>query len=164
MVIHQVKSQNRKLKVLLLVKSLQRKIKTQEAKLLLSLSVLININNFCQTTYPYWGLFYILFDRYLSFFFCQHIIQSKSSSIVDSGASQHICSNANLFICTKPIKHGTQKTVSISGDIRVSSYLILKDVLFVPQFNCNLLSISALIKASDLIVSVSSLITLSFRI
>lgn len=41
----------------------------------------------------------------------------------------------------------------MSGDIQLYSSLVLKDVLFVPQFNCNLLSISALIKNTDLIVS-----------
>lgn len=83
-----------------------------------------------------------------------------TSWIIDSGASQHICSNANLFTCMKPINHvqvslpnGTHIPVSISGDIKISSRLILNDVLVVPQFNCNLVSISALIKKYELIVN-----------
>lgn len=92
--------------------------------------------------------------------FVNTLFNPKDSWIVDSGASQHIYSNANLFIRIKPIKHGTvclsngtHITISMSGDIQLCSSLVLKDVLFVPQFNCNLLSISALIKNTYLIVS-----------
>ena len=41
----------------------------------------------------------------------------------------------------------------MSGDIQISSNLILKNVLFVSQFHFNLLSVSALVVDSNLIVS-----------
>lgn len=85
--------------------------------------------------------------------------------IVDSGASRHICSNTNAFISLRPIQNSTitllNKTcipVHFSGDVKLSSNLILKDALFVPQFQFNLLSISALTPTSLFIVNFFSII------
>ncbi|KAK0588496.1 hypothetical protein LWI29_001655 [Acer saccharum] len=47
----------------------------------------------------------------------------------------------------------TRIPINFSGDVRLSSMLILKDVLFVPQFKFNLLSVSALTNGSQLTVN-----------
>ena len=80
--------------------------------------------------------------------------------IVDSGASKHICFNANSFLSLKPITNSrvtlpnnVSILVSLCGDVRLSSQLILKDVLFIPQFKFNLISISALTNSSSLMVT-----------
>lgn len=80
--------------------------------------------------------------------------------IIDSGSSQNICSNASLITLIKPIKHvtfslsnGTHITVSLSGDIKINLRLVLKGVLFVPQFHFNLLLVSAFIRNFELIGS-----------
>ncbi|KAL5540434.1 hypothetical protein UlMin_044950 [Ulmus minor] len=89
-----------------------------------------------------------------------HVFSSTQFWIVDSGATKHICSNAAAFICMRSIQNSTvtlpnhtRIPVSLSGDIRLSSILILKDVLFVPQFKFNLLSVSAFTNDSQLTVS-----------
>ena len=59
--------------------------------------------------------------------------------IVDSGATRHICSNANLFTSLKPIwtstvslPNNTKIPVRLYGDIHLTPHFILKNVLFVP--------------------------------
>ncbi|PON43225.1 hypothetical protein PanWU01x14_275680 [Parasponia andersonii] len=88
------------------------------------------------------------------------IFSSTRSWIVDSGAPRHICSNANAFVSWKPLTHATVTlpnhtpiSVSLFGDVKLSPLLILKDVLHVPKFRFNLISVSALTVASHLVVS-----------
>ncbi|GMI65892.1 hypothetical protein HRI_000258500 [Hibiscus trionum] len=76
--------------------------------------------------------------------------------IIDSGASRHVCRSKKLFSFLKPISGGTimlpNKTivpVQFSGDVQVSSTLLLRDVLFVPQFSFNLIVVSCLLKDSN---------------
>ena len=71
--------------------------------------------------------------------------------IVDTGATKHICYNTNLFVSMRPLWNSMVTlpnnqiiAVSFCGDIQLSPKLLLKDVLFVPQFHFNLISISAL--------------------
>ena len=59
--------------------------------------------------------------------------------IVDSGATRHICSNANLFTFLKPIwnsivslPNNTKIHVRLYGVIHLAPHFILKNVLFVP--------------------------------
>ena len=80
----------------------------------------------------------------LIFFFTQF-------GLVYSGATRHICSSAIAFVSLRPTHNFTvtlpnhiQIPVSFCGDITLSSMLTLKDVLFVPQFKFNLISVSAL--------------------
>lgn len=47
----------------------------------------------------------------------------------------------------------TQIPVELCGEVRLSSNLVLQDVLFVPQFKFNLLSASTLTSASQLSLS-----------
>lgn len=70
---------------------------------------------------------------------------------MDSGASKHICSNSGAFVDMKSLQHSNVTLpnnavipVKVFGDVRVSTHILLKDTLFVPQFNFNLLSVSAL--------------------
>ncbi|XP_068655247.1 uncharacterized protein [Aristolochia californica] len=65
-----------------------------------------------------------------------------------------------IFISLHDIPHTTVTLpdnsyllVRFAGDIKLHSHLILKDILFVPQFKFNLISVSALVTASALTVS-----------
>ena len=89
-----------------------------------------------------------------------HIFSSTQFWIVDSSATRHICCSATAFVSLRPIQNSTvnlpnhiQIPVSFCGDVTLSSILTLKDVLFVPQFKFNLISVSALSCGSQLIVS-----------
>ena len=44
-------------------------------------------------------------------------------------------------------------SVTLTGDVHISYHLILTDVLYVPQFKFNLISVSALTKTSTLTVT-----------
>ena len=74
--------------------------------------------------------------------------------IVDSGASRHICTNRSLFLNLKPLRNSNvtlpnnvMVSVEYIGDVRLSQDLLLMDVLYVPGFKSNLISISALTAA-----------------
>lgn len=84
---------------------------------------------------------------------------STSHWIMDSGVSKHTYSNANMFTSLKHIKHSTvilpnndRLSVSPCGDIQLSPHLILRDVLFVPQFQLNLIFVNAFTTDCPLIV------------
>ena len=88
------------------------------------------------------------------------MLSSSFVWIVDSGASRHICCNANAFISLKKISNSrvtlpnnVSIPVSLSGDVKLSSQLVLKYVLFVLQFNDNLISVSALTDNSPLMIT-----------
>lgn len=87
-------------------------------------------------------------------------INSMKLWIVDFGASQHICSNANVFAFMRLVRNvtislpnGTCISVSLSGDVELNSKLLFKEVLVVPQFSLNLLSVSAVITNSQLTIT-----------
>lgn len=81
-------------------------------------------------------------------------LDNSKSWIVDSGASDHMTSCANLFSSYEPspfnfkvrIADGSLSTVAGSGTIKVNSMIILKSVLHVPKLSCNLISVSKLSK------------------
>ncbi|KAA8531071.1 hypothetical protein F0562_005780 [Nyssa sinensis] len=54
---------------------------------------------------------------------------------------------------TVTLPNHTQIVVAFSGDIKLCDNLILKDVLYVPQFKFNLMSVSALTKGSQFTVN-----------
>ena len=72
--------------------------------------------------------------------------------IIDSGTSDHMTSNANLFhmynLCSKKsiicIANGFMSKVVGIGSIVITKYLALKSVLLVPNLIYNLMSISNL--------------------
>jgi len=71
------------------------------------------------------------------------------SWIIDTGASDHMTFDSNLFSHTTtllspvsvPLPDGTLKPVTITGDIPLSS-TTLHNVLYVPNFKYNLLSVA----------------------
>ena len=72
--------------------------------------------------------------------------------IVDSGASDHMTGNRSLLstfsscpsTLTVRIADGTCSTVAGTGTVQLSQNLTLHSVLFVPNLDCNLLSVSRL--------------------
>ncbi|KAJ9538691.1 hypothetical protein OSB04_031424 [Centaurea solstitialis] len=76
---------------------------------------------------------------------------SSTFWILDSGASKHICCDRRLFLKIHHIQdsnvrlpNGVLIPVSGIGNVRINNILLLEDVLFVPQFHLNLLSIGQL--------------------
>ena len=91
------------------------------------------------------------------------ILSSINSSlrlwIIDLEASKNIFSNANVFVSLKPIwnslitlPNNVQILVSMCGDVQLSVDLILKDVLFIPEFKFNLISVAAFTTNSQFMV------------
>ena len=78
------------------------------------------------------------------------ITKANNSWIIDSGASDHVTHRENWLenVKTKSdytsvtIPNGETLEVKRVGDIHLSKGFSLKDVLSVPDFNCNLLSVS----------------------
>lgn len=73
--------------------------------------------------------------------------------IIDSGATHHICYEINLFISKRKVNHYTVTLpnnmvipVHIICDVQIDHIFILKDVLYVPEFDLNLISVSSLTK------------------
>lgn len=73
--------------------------------------------------------------------------------IVDSGATTHVCCDLSLFVETYPVSgmtvslpNGTRESITHSGIVRLSETLTLHDVLFVPSFHFNLVSVSSLLR------------------
>ena len=77
---------------------------------------------------------------------------SQSVWILDSGASEYMISKPDFLHDLSPLGHpmminlpdGTQVKVIHKGNLKVSDGLVLHDVLLVPQFKFNLLSIKKL--------------------
>ncbi|KAL2941907.1 Copia protein [Bienertia sinuspersici] len=85
--------------------------------------------------------------------FCQ------TSWIIDSGASDHMCCNIALFstinTLKKPLKiglpNGNIKYINQIGSVQLTSSITLYNVLFVPDFKDNLLSVGRLLDHNKLI-------------
>ncbi|XP_019451745.1 PREDICTED: uncharacterized protein LOC109353838 [Lupinus angustifolius] len=74
---------------------------------------------------------------------------------LDTGATYHICHTLSQFQTYKKINtifvtlpNGSQIPTNISGSVMFSSHLYLVDVLYIPCFSYNLISISKLIETS----------------
>ncbi|KAK6157858.1 hypothetical protein DH2020_012106 [Rehmannia glutinosa] len=78
-------------------------------------------------------------------------ISSSQFWIVDSGASRHICCHRHAFLSLRPFNASVilpnDMTVEAcySGDVQLSPWIVLKDVLYLPRFKFNLLAVSALL-------------------
>ncbi|GJR87104.1 ribonuclease H-like domain-containing protein [Tanacetum coccineum] len=81
--------------------------------------------------------------------------------IIDSGANQHLTTSTigminvvDIFNLNITVGHpnGTVATISHVGDLRLSNYVILYDVLVVPGYCVSLLSVNKLIKDSKLFI------------
>ena len=76
---------------------------------------------------------------------------SHNSWIVDSGATDHVCTVLSAFTSYKTIKpvlinlpNGQHVFANYSGTVVFTNKLYLFDVLYIPQFTCNLISASKL--------------------
>jgi len=83
-----------------------------------------------------------------SFTFLHH---THNSWIVDSGAIDHVCTVLSAFTSYKTIKpvlidlpNGQHIFANYSGAVVFTNKFYLLDVLYIPQFTCNLISISKL--------------------
>lgn len=90
----------------------------------------------------------------------QSLLSDTKLWIIDSGASRHICANRSMFHNLHAVPNSSVMlpdnscfSVYFSGDVPLSTSLTLKDVLYVPTFKFNLLSISALTRESSVSVS-----------
>lgn len=78
---------------------------------------------------------------------------SSDDWIVDSGAFDDMTSYSDIMINPHAIEYpvhiilpdGTSKPIHTVGDVQLNEDLILKDVLYVPEFKYNLLSVSKLV-------------------
>nr|KYP43110.1 Retrovirus-related Pol polyprotein from transposon TNT 1-94 [Cajanus cajan] len=73
--------------------------------------------------------------------------------IIDTGATDHVCKNINFFQSYRRIKpiliqlpNGSQVSTCVSGTVLLSKTCYLTDVLFIPNFHFNLISVSKLAK------------------
>lgn len=81
--------------------------------------------------------------------------KSKDSWVVDSGATDHMSTESNLFSTYNPnpskpcilTTDGSPIMVSGEGRVPITSSMSLSTVLHVPNLSCNLLSISQITKA-----------------
>jgi len=85
--------------------------------------------------------------------YCCSAYRSKDNWIIDSGAWDHICNSMNWFKRHKKINpinvqlpNESFARVEIAAEVHIFGFLILHNVLYLPQFNFNLISISKLAK------------------
>ncbi|KAG7574150.1 Integrase catalytic core [Arabidopsis suecica] len=80
-------------------------------------------------------------------------VLSSESWIIDSGATHHVCHDKSLFLnlsetmnnsVTLPTGFGVK--ITGIGTVQLNEFLILNNVLYIPDFRLNLLSISQLTK------------------
>lgn len=82
--------------------------------------------------------------------------------IIDSGATDHMCCESRLFDNMKPLNFkqhvvivpdGRKIIVKPSGDLTLNNGICFKEVLYVPKFIYNLISVTKL--ATDLNCNIS---------
>jgi hypothetical protein len=80
---------------------------------------------------------------------------SFTTWILDSGATDHVCASLELFTSYRQIKpirvklpNGNLVSADLVGSVQVTSQIVLHDVLYMPLFHFNLISISKV--ANDL--------------
>lgn len=91
---------------------------------------------------------------------CFHAVQEGVNWVIDTGATDHMTSlpdylhkakNNDLSYCIK-LPNGSKVPITQVGDVKLSNGLILRDILVVPEFKYNLLSVSKMCKDDDCIV------------
>ncbi|KAL2253350.1 UNVERIFIED_CONTAM: hypothetical protein Sindi_0129700 [Sesamum indicum] len=78
--------------------------------------------------------------------------KTENTWLIDSGASARMCANAALFDFLKPLDdetsiklpNGIVQKVKLDGNIRLTKSILLTEVLYVPVFKYNLLSVNRL--------------------
>ena len=85
------------------------------------------------------------------------------SWIIDTGATHHVTGDLSwlfdtiaLFECPVGLPNGESVVATQSGSVRLSNNITLKNVLYVPKLNCNLLSVSQLTDDLHCIVQFNS--------
>lgn len=80
----------------------------------------------------------------------QHRLSSQTW-VIDSGATHHVAHDEKIFLSmdsslTSSVNLPTGSTIKVSGvgTIRLNEHILLHNVLFIPEFRLNLLSISSL--------------------
>lgn len=82
-----------------------------------------------------------------------------SNWIIDTGASNHMVCSLALFDFIEPLSScinvklpdGSFVVVKHSGNVKINSHITLSDVLYIPSFKHNLLSVSKLLLTHDLL-------------
>ena len=79
--------------------------------------------------------------------------------IIDSGATQHICHDIDMFFNKRKVNNHTVTLpnkmvlpVHIVGDVKIDHLFTLQGVLYVPKFDLNLISVGSLTKAQKLMI------------
>jgi len=90
-------------------------------------------------------------------------ISSFSSWILDSGATDHICSSLTHFTSYHQINpisvklpNGNQVIANYSGSVFINQDHVLDNVLYIPNFTFNLLSVAKLIYALSCVITFDS--------
>lgn len=88
---------------------------------------------------------------------CTAVNSSKmigSPWILDTGATDHICSSLDWFVSYEKIKsisvtlpNGNSVEAHFTGKVQLSDNLLIENVLYLPQFSFNLISVSKLSEA-----------------
>lgn len=89
---------------------------------------------------------------------------STSDWILDSGASDHMCSSKSMFSTISPLNqpitislpNGDILSISFAGTVQITPEIILTNVLYVPNFKYNLLSIHRLTQQLNCTVNFTS--------
>ena len=90
--------------------------------------------------------------------FCINVVSGKSKDlwIIYSGASDHMICDQSLFYNKSTsvsllinLSNNNYTTATLVGDVKLSDNIMLYNVLFIPDFTYNLLSISHLAKHSS---------------
>jgi len=92
-----------------------------------------------------------------------NFISSFSSWIIDSGATDHICSSLTYFTSYHQINpiyvklpNGNQVIVNYSGSVFLNQNHVIDNVLYIPYFNFNLLSVAKLIDKLSCVLTFDS--------
>lgn len=82
----------------------------------------------------------------------------RTGWIVDSGASTHVCCDREMLHMVYRLEKtamvhlpdGSKREVTVAGNVRVNQDIVLENVLYVPGFTHNLLSVAQLIQDSGI--------------
>ena len=92
-----------------------------------------------------------------------NFFSSFSSWIIDSGATDHICSSLSHFTSYHQInpisvklRNGNQVFANYSGSVFINQDHVLDNVLYIPNFTFNILSVAKLIDNLSVIVFYSN--------
>ncbi|KAL2924831.1 Retrovirus-related Pol polyprotein from transposon TNT 1-94 [Bienertia sinuspersici] len=89
--------------------------------------------------------------------FCNHAFGSLNGWIIDSGASDHMVSSCDKLENPMPVKgkpeitlpNGKTVPITCTGTVKIGPKLTLKQVLCVPDFKYNLISVGKLVKDNE---------------